>query len=125
MKPIANLTIKRKWLDMIVSGEKREEYRVPNTRGSQYWCYRLAQWQTSIVFRAGYNMDSPAAVVEVTEIVPPLGDCSGVFALEGISEPEHPEWGEFCLPHWTIKLGKVLKSGTYRECKEFLKGVEK
>ena len=34
MKPILHLNLKRKWYDMIESGEKKEEYR----EMSLYWC---------------------------------------------------------------------------------------
>jgi hypothetical protein len=58
------LPIKKKWFDMIVSGEKKEEYR-DNTpyyfsRFKAHFCKRI-----TIRLRNGYRKDSPAAICEV------------------------------------------------------------
>ena len=37
---ILSLVLKGKWFDMIASGEKREEYRLP----TRYWRKRLHNW---------------------------------------------------------------------------------
>ena len=119
MKPILNLTIKRKWLDMIVSGEKREEYRAPScpqlrTTGL-YKQMSCARNELRALYRAGYRMDSPAALVEVVAVISPLPKTT----------PIHPEWGEPELPHWTIVLGAVLETGTYAEIKARLETIRK
>ncbi len=53
------LPIKRKWFDMIASGEKKEEYR----NFTEYYKRRFAKYaakaEFSIRFRAGYRADSP------------------------------------------------------------------
>ena len=41
---ILNMTLKRKWFDMILSGEKKEEYR----EIKDYWCRRLIKPLTPI-----------------------------------------------------------------------------
>ena len=58
------LPIKKKWFDMILSGEKKEEYR----EIKQYWTMRFLnefglnfQGEVrNIVFRNGYSKNSPA-----------------------------------------------------------------
>ena len=53
------LPIKRKWFDMIASGEKKEEYR----DFTEYYKSRFRKYAASshfkIRFRAGYRADSP------------------------------------------------------------------
>lgn len=60
------LPIKRKWFDMIASGEKKEEYR-DNTK---YYKSRFAKFAAhasfKIRFRAGYRADSPLMECEVS-----------------------------------------------------------
>lgn len=71
------LPIKKKWFDMILSGEKKEEYRDI----SDYWKVRFAnafgkcayipgyQAETrveKIMFRNGYNKNSPSFIAECT-----------------------------------------------------------
>lgn len=62
------LPIKRKWFDMILSGEKKEEYREikPYYRSRLYHegfldQYGLpTQWQGKVLFRNGYSNNSPS-----------------------------------------------------------------
>lgn len=77
------LPIKKKWFDMIVSGEKEEEYR----EIKQYWTSRFIKalgfpksetenvqkllarrWKTKdieVMFRNGYSVDSPSLLAKV------------------------------------------------------------
>ena len=65
------LPIKRKWFDMIISGEKKEEYR----EFKDYYHIRFFNlFHSSIIegaaisqimFRAGYSKDSPSCVCTV------------------------------------------------------------
>lgn len=69
------LPIKRKWFDMIVSGEKKEEYR----EIKHYWTTRfqkadfcvitaigfMGRNPREIMFRNGYSKDSPSCVCMV------------------------------------------------------------
>ena len=62
---IVRFPITRKWLDMILSGEKREEYR----EKKPYWEKRIWIPGCDIAYyHAGYNADSPAAFVEVENV---------------------------------------------------------
>ena len=69
------LPIKRCWYDMIVSGDKPEEYREP----SDYWIKRLRKaryvqnvgityYGLKLRIRAGYRKDSPSAIITLWKI---------------------------------------------------------
>lgn len=70
------LTIKKKWFDMILSGEKKEEYRdikeyyevrFTTVFGPGYmWGSRKKCRKEFIRFRNGYRPDSPSFVAECT-----------------------------------------------------------
>ena len=66
---VLNLTLKKKWFDMIASGEKREEYR----EVKKYWIDRLYAWGNmydaprefhAVKFRNGYSKNAPTILVE-------------------------------------------------------------
>lgn len=114
---ILNLTIKRRWFDMIASGEKREEYRSLDNRqvAKAYKCVADG-WPregAAMVLRNGYRMDSPALAVRVIGFSVRLGAI-------------HPEWGEPNCPHRTIIFDEIICRGTYADVKRSLgKGDEK
>lgn len=118
---ILHLTLKKKWFDMIASGEKKEEYR----EIKPYWISRLvdllgypAQWQINegyafewpvgsglmhsmdkalqydvVEFRNGYSKNAPKIIVEIKDIVQDYGK---------------EEWGaEYNKPYFVIKLGNI------------------
>jgi len=59
---ILHLTLKKKWFDMIASGEKTEEYR----EIKPYWNKRLHKtFHTHIRFRNGYRKDAPVMLVDM------------------------------------------------------------
>lgn len=64
------LPIKKKWFDMIASGEKKEEYREIKDywtkRLLKYW-HRYAMKETifEVKFRNGYGNDKPTITCEV------------------------------------------------------------
>jgi len=88
---ILHLTLKRKWFDLIATGEKTEEYR----EIKPYWTTRLKGRDYDVVrFRNGYNSDSPYMLVEVKHIVKAYGNA---------------EWGGGDDKLYVIKLGKVLE----------------
>lgn len=93
-KPI-QMPLTKKWFDMILAGEKKEEYRSPKP----YWSKRLAKWpyeKTAIEFRNGYGKKVPAMVVEIKNIV---------FG-EG-----REEWGaKKHTNYFVIQLGKILET---------------
>lgn len=67
---ILNLTLKKKWFDMILSGEKKEEYR----EMKPYWQKRLVKegyWHSQAVkdfdiirFKNGYGKNAPTMDVK-------------------------------------------------------------
>lgn len=108
---VLHLVLKKKWFDMIASGEKREEYR----DAKPYWETRLSRW-----------IDRSAAVIEGD---PPDKDLVVAFAL-GRTKPTmffaaylwptsfaevhdrsywRPEWGEPRTPHYVIALGERVE----------------
>lgn len=89
---ILHLTLKKKWFDMIASGEKREEYR----ELKPYWHSRLNKQYDVIEFRNGYAKDCPAMIVELKEIVKSLGIV---------------EWGApEKKPVYILRLGQILNA---------------
>lgn len=119
---ILNLTLSKKWFDMILSGKKTEEYR----EIKDYWIKRLAICKGNspiaagyfckkaicvscilrgngfkeidfdvIRFKNGYRKDAPEFEIE----------CNGIEISTGIEE-----WG--AVPekkYFVIKLGKIIK----------------
>ena len=58
------IPIKRKWFDMIASGEKKEEYRAVTdyydkrfTNAPRF--FESGKYQFYVIFRAGYSKNSP------------------------------------------------------------------
>lgn len=93
-----HLTLKKKWFDMIASGEKKEEYR----EDKAYWRRRLlhrgivadGKLFHEVQFRNGYRADSPKMRFNVKAIEPGEG---------------RPEWG--AVPgewYFVIKLGERI-----------------
>lgn len=69
-KPL-NLTLKKKWFDLIKEGKKVEEYR----EIKPYWTIRLIDSKTSkfkafshIIFKNGYSRNAPTMKVEFQRI---------------------------------------------------------
>lgn len=88
-----HLPLKRKWFDLIKSGEKTEEYRLVN----DYWRKRLVdrsyEW---IALTLGY----PSRDDTERRIVLPWRG----YEIKRIS---HPEWGESEVDVFAIKLTDV------------------
>jgi len=82
-KTMLILPIKKKWFDMILSGEKKEEYReikpYYESRFEHLWQGSLigGQAQRKIMFRNGYSKNSPSFIASCTLSI-------------GFG---HPEWG--------------------------------
>lgn len=89
---ILHLTIKKKWFDMILSGEKTEDYR----EITPYWNVRiLGKKFDAVLIRNGYKKDAPEILVELQKIVMRCG-CE--------------EWGaKKNIKYHVVKLGKILK----------------
>jgi hypothetical protein len=67
---VLHLTLKKKWFDMISSGEKKEEYR----EMKPYWAKRFLGHQAMInpysfvLFRNGYAKDAPEIMLQLKSI---------------------------------------------------------
>lgn len=115
MNIILNLTIKRRWFDMIASGEKREEYRSAGNRQVAVTYKRLFNygWPSAscMILRNGYRMDSPALAVRTF----------GMSIRNG-AHANHPGWGEPTGrgSHFVVMFDRIIARGTYAEVKEEL-----
>ena len=116
MRVALNLTIERKWFDMIASSEKREEYRDcenRQVRRAYLWAANDHYWGETkpvAIFRNGYRMDSRALAVRIVG-----------FTLRGSNKAMHPKWGEpvNCRrAYLVVMLGEVVARGTYAEVRE-------
>ena len=89
-----HLNLKKKWFDMIASGEKREEYR----EVKPYWDDRLnwpSGYYDTVTFSNGYAADRPQVVVEFKSI----------HVAEGVQR-----WGAVPgVAYYVIRLGKVIE----------------
>jgi len=95
---VLHLTLKRKWFDMIFSGEKREEYR----EIKPYWNTRLLnRHYDAVKFRNGYSKDAPWMQVKLTRILNNLGNI---------------EWGaQEGKGVYILRLGAILEFGNIRQ----------
>lgn len=65
-----NLTLKKKWFDMILSGQKKEEYRVANRYWTKIFCKSIhkgvceLQHRHYIIFKNGHSKKAPQVLVE-------------------------------------------------------------
>jgi hypothetical protein len=120
-KKVLHLTLKKKWFDMIASGEKTEEYREIKPYWSTRlmnlpadWCksneavMRESEWTrmdfTHVSFRNGYRKNAPSLTFKMNEIRITTG---------------FQEWGaEPGKKYFVIKLGEKIESGLAIEKKE-------
>lgn len=101
-KPILHLNLKKKWFDMILNGEKKEEYRAMTDYwrvrfGSPYITIKGVRYHPTdvvICFSNGYKRDRPQLFIECEYMRPGKGN---------------PKWGfvEYC---YVIGLGKLLET---------------
>ncbi len=91
---ILTLAIKKKWFDLIASGEKKEEYR----EIKPYYTTRFHKPLTHIRFTNGYGNSVPSITVEL------LGISKGI---------PKPEWSEGTIEQGTevyvLSLGDYIK----------------
>jgi len=67
---ILHLTLKKKWFDMILSRQKKEEYR----EIKEYWNVRFSKKKYDIIkFTNGYGKDKPSFTIELEELLIGLG----------------------------------------------------
>ena len=120
MPRILHLNLKRKWFDMIASGEKKEEYRDikhywvsrlvdglhPEKEPTDFsflwegmlWSMDTAEHYDIIEFRNGYAKKAPTMQVECLNIT------DGFTKLK---------WADSYKPTFVIKLGKILSIKNY------------
>lgn len=113
MEKILHLTLKKKWFDMILSGEKKEEYR--EFKG--YWINRLGYFYQSssgcldggywneemknlpdlICFTNGYGAHRPSFIIRVNDWY--------------LKESKHPEWGgDTENKQFIFSLGEIVST---------------
>lgn len=112
---VLHLTLKKRWFDMIASGEKKEEYR----EFKPYWVTRLGYWHessgnpadngywdagfeepyfTHAEFRNGYQKNAPRLFVEIEDYYLAMGKS---------------QWGAISnQEYFVIKLGNIINSNT-------------
>ncbi len=94
---ILHLVLKKKWYDMIASGEKREEYREVKdyyrTRISNFIRRRNGKNVKKLI--VGFSCGRRKADLYMT-----------VIGLNIYPNCLHPEWGEPKCDHWVICLGR-------------------
>lgn len=104
------LVLKRRWYDMIASGEKREEYRL----ATPYWMKRMdnwaAKWQFRMVapvveFRLGYAANAPRMAFRAAIVASINGEW--LYRISRVAY--NPAWGEEATPHYVIALGEQIK----------------
>lgn len=92
------LPIKKKWFDMILSGEKKEEYReikpYYKSRFINLWKGSLIDGiaEREIMFRNGYSKDSPSFIAK----------CSAKIGTG------NPKWGaEQGKPYYVLEIHEI------------------
>lgn len=90
---LLHLVLKRKWFDLIDSGEKKEEYRgkTPHWERIYTWWNKDPSKPYVVAFQRGYNKPSMW------------------FVVDGITLSDQsmkPEWGEPKGPHHILFLGE-------------------
>lgn len=103
---VLHLTLKKKWFDMVASGEKKEEYRelvdhwnkrlnFGNLSDVSINMYFLPKRFDAVTFIHGYQPNSPRTTLEWKGIEIGMGK---------------PEWGaEPGKEYFVIKLGEIIK----------------
>ena len=123
------LPVRKRWFDMILSGEKKEEYREIN----EYWIKRLIQNELNLsleeinygicALRDGYTEDQvyniygfcfkPFEINTITLGYPKSTDKERIIKFEhkGIEIGKgNPEWGAPVEDVFIIKLGEIIEA---------------
>lgn len=98
---ILPLVLKKKWYDLIDSGEKKEEYR----EYKRFWSVRILHWldeaqSKNLVPVIAFSLGCRPATMffKVPE-----------YPVMQSDESNHPEWGETAVPHYVIELGERVE----------------
>jgi hypothetical protein len=113
---ILHLTLKKKWFDMILSGEKKEEYReIKPYWDKRFIVYDLVEISNTTAYKKpigwyhydvvrftnGYTADAPSMDIE----------CLGINYGHGKSE-----WGaNYSQEYFVISLGKILSTSNVNQ----------
>ena len=65
---LLTMPIKKKWFDLIKSGEKTVEYRAYSPYWKARFRYDLGFPYTHIRFRNGYRKDSPSFIIKIERV---------------------------------------------------------
>jgi len=113
MEKILHLTLKKKWFDMILSGEKKEEYREfkdywinrlgyfyessSNPDDNGYWNEEMRNLPDVICFTNGYGANRPSFNIKVEDW--------------SLKKSSHPEWGgDTVKEQFIFHLGEILST---------------
>lgn len=105
---VLHLTLKKKWFDMIASGEKKEEYR----EFKQYWIKRFG-YESESDYETGYYDANMFRLPDVIRFTNGYGKDKPTFDIEvtdwNVGKSKHPEWGGNTESiQFIFKLGNVL-----------------
>ena len=106
MKNTLHLNLKKKWFDMILSGEKKEEYRDI----SNYWIKRIKEQSVNrlepfkhfdtITFSNGYSKNRPQFEIKLKNIRVGFGN---------------PDWGANTeSQYFVLELGEIISSFNHK-----------
>jgi hypothetical protein len=104
------MTLKKKWFDMILSGEKKEEYR----EIKDYWLKRFGHWVDSD-YESGYRCEEFSKFPDYIKFVNGYGNhCPYVIVkTDGwrFGKSTHPEWGgDTEDEQLIIELGEIIET---------------
>jgi hypothetical protein len=108
---ILRLTLKKKWFDLILSGEKKEEYR----EFKDYWIKRFGynSYSSSDPADNGYYDAEMKNLPDAIEFVNGYSKTSPRFIIEvndwNVAKSKHPEWGgDTDNIQFIFKLGEII-----------------
>jgi hypothetical protein len=102
-KAVLHLTLKRKWFDLVLSGEKKEEYREvkPHWMTRFGYPHPIVKWD-QVLFRNGYAKNAPEIMIELKDIKTGLGD---------------QDWGaDWLNDEYILKLGNIISTKNIKHC---------
>lgn len=110
MSKVLHLTLKKKWFDMILSGEKKEEYR----EFKEYWIKRFGYFYESD-YETGYWNAEMKNLPDVICFTNGYGNNKPSFEIEvedwNLKVSEHPEWGgDTVKQQFIFYLGKIIST---------------
>lgn len=110
-KRILYLSLKKKWFDMIYSGDKKEEYR----EFKEYWIKRFGYYSSPKDYETGYYDEEMNSLPDIFCFTNGYGKQRPHFYIEvlewSVDKSNHPEWGGNTKDiQFVFKLGSILKN---------------